>query len=275
VGAEHPVSKVAAIAIQNVVILCNLSVFLISVVLLFFREIKKILTALFDTEKVFLFFMTDELCSKKQLPVFLFITGTLVGVFYNLFQVTFGQPAKEGFMEDYTTLLYVFAGLVVFISAFRIKRHFFSSLERKTIFILLFLLLVLLVFLFGEEVSWGQNVFDFKSPGIFQEYNYQQEVNVHNFFNPLFKYLYPLAGMSMFVVLLFVWLFDKKDKPYLFYLFCPPQSLFFLFFFMAASTYHGHSEIFEEMVSIFSLLYSIRLYYCLRYPVAKTQVKLD
>jgi len=275
VGANHPASKAVSVAIQNVVILFNLSVFLISGIFLFFKEIIKLLNELFDMQKAFRFFMTDELCSKKQLPIFLFITGTLVGVFYNLFQLTFGQPAKEGFMEDYTTLLYVVAGIITFISAFFINRTFFSSREKKTILILLFLLIALLIFLFGEEVSWGQNVLDFKSPGIFQEYNYQQEVNVHNFFNPLFKYVYPLAGMSFYVVLILVWLFDKKNKPYLFYLFSPPQSLFFLIFFMAASTYHGHSEIFEEMVSVFSLLYSIRLYFCLRYPVSKTTANLD
>jgi cell division protein FtsW (lipid II flippase) len=226
-------------------------------------------------EKAFRFFMTDELCSVKQLPVFLFISGTLIGVFYNVFQLTFGAPAKEGFMEDYTTLLYVAAGIVLFISAFRIKRHFFSPRETRTILILLLLFIILLVFLFGEEVSWGQNVLDYNSPVVIQEYNYQHEVNVHNFFNPLFKYLYPAAGMSLFVVLLLTWLFDKGDKSHLFYLFCPSRSLFFFVFFMAASTYQGHSEIFEEMVSVFSLLYSIRLFFCLRYPLAKTPVNLD
>jgi len=274
-GASHPVSKVGSIAIQNVVILINLSILLISLVFLFFKEIKRLLSEFIDTEKAFRFFMTDEQCSKKQLPVFLFLIASALGVFFNLFQLTFGEPAKEGFMEDNTTLLYVVAGIVLFIAAFLIKRDFFSKRERNTILILLFLLIVMLVFLFGEEVSWGQRVLGIKSVGVFQEYNYQKELNLHNFFNPLFKYAYPLAGMSFFVVLLFMWLFDKKDKPQLFYIFCPSRSLFFLAFFMAASTYHGHSEIFEEMVSVFSLLYSIRVFFCLRYPAAKTQLKLD
>ena len=268
-GPEHPISKVGSLAIQNATILINLSIVLISLVLLFYVEVKAILNMLIDTKKVFQFFMTDELCTKKQIPVILFVISIMVGIFYNVFQLTFGQPAKEGFMEDYTTLLYVFACFILLAAVFTLKRSFFIKRDRYKIIFLLFLLMAILTFLFGEEVSWGQRVIGYESFGVFEKYNYQDEVNLHNFFNPLFKYLYPIAGMTLFVILFFNWLFDKKDKPHLFYLFVPHQSLFFLVFFMAASTYHGHSEIFEEMVSILSLLYSIRLFFCLTYPKSR------
>ena len=273
-GPERPVSKAGGLAIQNASILINLSIVLTSLILLFLVELKAILERLIDTEKVFQFFMTDELCSKRQLPVILFVISAMVGIFYNVFQLTFGQPAKEGFMEDYATLLYVFACFVLLASVFTLKRSFFPLRVRYKIIFSLFVLMAVLTFLFGEEVSWGQRVIGYESFGVFEKYNYQDEVNLHNFFNPLFKYLYPLAGMSLFVGLLFNWLFDKKDKPHLFYLFVPHQSLFFLVFFMAASTYNGHSEIFEEMVSVLSLLYSIRVFFCLTYPIARVPEKL-
>jgi len=269
------VSEDDGTAINNAVILINLAVLLISLVLLFYKEIKRLLSKIIDTDKAFQFFMTDDQCSKKQVPVFLFLVGLVIGIFYNLFQLTFGEPAREGFLEDYSSLMYVVAGLFVFISLFQVKKTFFSSLERYTILLFLLIIGIGLVVLFGEEVSWGQRVLGIKSVGVFQEYNYQKELNVHNFFNPLFKYAYPMAGMGFFIVLLFVWLFDKKDKPHVFYLICPAPSMFFLVFFMAASTYQGHSEVFEEMLSAFSLLYSIRLFFCLRYPAAKTYMKLD
>lgn len=38
------------------------------------------------------------------------------------------------------------------------------------------------VFVAAEEISWGQRLFAFKPPNIFLEKNFQQELNVHNFF---------------------------------------------------------------------------------------------
>ncbi|MEI6143276.1 MAG: hypothetical protein WCP85_28625 [Mariniphaga sp.] len=274
-GPERPVSKAGGLAIQNASILINLSIFLISLVLLFLAELKAILNKLIDTQKAFQFFMTDELCSKKQLPVILFVMGSIVGIFYNVFQLTFGQPAKEGFMEDYATMLYVFACFALLASVFTLKRSFFTLPDRYKIIVFLFVLMAVLTVIFGEEVSWGQRVIGYESFGVFEKYNYQEEVNFHNFFNPLFKYLYPIAGIGLFGVLLSIWLFDKKDKSHLFYLLVPHQSLFVLVFFMAASTYNGHSEIFEELVSVFSFLYAVRLFFCLTYPIAMTPVKLE
>ena len=112
-GPERPVSKAGNLAIQNATILINLSIFLISLVLLFFIELKVVLNKLIDTKKVFHFFMTDDLCSKKRVPVTLFVIAVMVGIFYNVFLLTFGQPAKEGFMEDYATMLYVLACFVL------------------------------------------------------------------------------------------------------------------------------------------------------------------
>ena len=274
-GPERPVSKAGNLAIQNATILINLSIVFISLGLLFLKELNWIINQLINTEKAFQFFMTDELCNKRHVPVILFVIGSIVGIFYNVFQLTFGQPAKEGFMEDYATMLYVFACFVLLASVFSLKRSFFPLRDRYKIILFLFVLMAVLTVIFGEEISWGQRVIGYESFGVFEKYNYQEEVNFHNFFNPLFKYLYPIAGIGLFGVLLSIWLFDKKDKSHLFYLLVPHQSLFVLVFFMAASTYNGHSEIFEEMVSVFSFLYAIRLFFCLTYPIAKTPVKLE
>lgn len=34
----------------------------------------------------------------------------------------------------------------------------------------------------GEEISWGQRLFDFETPEFFKEHNIQKETNLHNFF---------------------------------------------------------------------------------------------
>jgi hypothetical protein len=38
----------------------------------------------------------------------------------------------------------------------------------------------LLLFLFGEEVSWGQQIFNYNTPEFFLDNNYQNETTVHN-----------------------------------------------------------------------------------------------
>jgi len=39
---------------------------------------------------------------------------------------------------------------------------------------------VFLLFVAGEEISWGQRILQFSTPNFFQEYNAQQEFNLHN-----------------------------------------------------------------------------------------------
>lgn len=60
------------------------------------------------------------------------------------------------------------------------------------------LFLALLFFaMCGEEISWGQRIFEFSTPEALKEINVQQEVNLHNMFGYLFDHL--------FILLFFVW----------------------------------------------------------------------
>ena len=62
-----------------------------------------------------------------------------------------------------------------------IKRFFLLRKQKKKLF-LTFLLLTALVFVFGagEEISWGQRLFNLQSSKFFVEHNTQQEINFHN-----------------------------------------------------------------------------------------------
>ena len=131
--------------------------------------------------------------------------------------------------------------------------------------LILTIIAVIFIILFGEEISWGQRIFNLESFGIFSDYNYQKEINYHNFFNPLFKTIYPVFGLSLFIVLIFIWFFPK-NRSYLFLLLIPPPSFIYLVFIMAGASFRGHSEIFEELLAIFCLLYSVRILICLNSP---------
>jgi len=52
-----------------------------------------------------------------------------------------------------------------------------------------------------EEISWGQRIFDFASPGVFLQINHQQETNIHNFFNPYLLSLYVMFNFTVFLFL--------------------------------------------------------------------------
>ena len=48
----------------------------------------------------------------------------------------------------------------------------------------------------GEEISWGQRIFNIESPAVFAKYNAQSETNLHNFLHP------PLDGILAGLVIL-------------------------------------------------------------------------
>lgn len=82
---------------------------------------------------------------------------------------------EDGFVE-WTTAIVLFAGFVVAVHRFVIARQRFDWRGRAI------LLLVAAICLFGagEEISWGQRVFDIETPAAFAARNAQRELNLHN-----------------------------------------------------------------------------------------------
>ncbi|NQV03734.1 MAG: hypothetical protein HQ542_13880 [Bacteroidia bacterium] len=230
------------------------------------RKIPLFLNTYFQTNKVITLFLTDELCKIKRLSLYILVIGTTLGSLLLLYSLLVGVPSREGAMEKFSSLLFLFSAMILIISTTRINRRLCSSVARRRIIFLLIAISGIFLIIFGEEISWGQRVFAWDSAGIFEEYNFQDETNVHNFFNPLFKYIYPIVGMSSFIVLFFIWFFHKEKKTYLFNLIFPHPGLFFLVYVMACSSFYGPSEIYEQLLAIFVLLYSIRIFMCLIFP---------
>jgi hypothetical protein len=57
-------------------------------------------------------------------------------------------------------------------------------------------------FLFAmEEISWGQRIFNFDVPKFFVENNYQQEISLHNFFNPTLDLGYYIVNFVLIMLL--------------------------------------------------------------------------
>lgn len=229
-----------------------------------YRNLFQFTSRYIDWIKVKRFFLTDDICSKKQLPGFLIVVSIVLGLFMQSYLLLFYDPTPEGIIEVFSTSLLLVAGLILIISITQIKKNLVTPKLKKKIVFFLILCTGFSLFLFGEEISWGQVYFNWNSFGLFSEYNYQEETNSHNFFNPLFRFIYPIVGLSTFVVLFFVWFFPM-ERSYFLKLFIPPTSFFFIVFLMACSTFEGHSEIYEGLLAIFLLMYSVRVFACLRF----------
>jgi len=87
---------------------------------------------------------------------------------------------EDGFFETSTAIFFFLAAILFFYLYF--KDHEGNNLyifkTKKNIF----LLLLGLLFLFGagEEISWGQRIFNIETPQALKEINTQKELNIHN-----------------------------------------------------------------------------------------------
>ena len=97
----------------------------------------------------------------------------------------FNQTMKEDdFLEWATAVVSILATIFFFFaSAFGVRCAFFLG-----VFWLIFAM---------EEISWGQRIFAFENPQFVEKYNYQQELNFHNFLNPIIDYLYIIFFLTI------------------------------------------------------------------------------
>jgi hypothetical protein len=82
---------------------------------------------------------------------------------------------EDGFIEYGTSFL-------LFCSSFLLFKRFFNLFKSKNILWKIGIFLIAFVFLFGagEEISWGQRIFNVESSAYFLENNAQGETNLHN-----------------------------------------------------------------------------------------------
>lgn len=82
---------------------------------------------------------------------------------------------EDGIIENLTAILLLTMSILVLIRVVNLWKQKDSPWIVFNIFILLGLF-----FGFGEEISWGQRVFDITPSDFFAENNSQKETNIHN-----------------------------------------------------------------------------------------------
>jgi len=103
--------------------------------------------------------------------------------------------------------------LVSFVFSIFIARSFFKN-NYKLFCSLYIFLAVLFIFIAGEEISWGQRIFNFETPEQFSS-NLQNEFNIHNFNSSLFTFL----ALAFSFIGVFGWLVLPKRTNKLYNLF--------------------------------------------------------
>jgi len=84
---------------------------------------------------------------------------------------------EDGLLENLSALFFAAASVFFFIAAKKISSLYGGG--WKTIAMTVAWALLMFVF-FGEEISWGQRIFDFSTPEKLSEINLQNEFNIHN-----------------------------------------------------------------------------------------------
>lgn len=98
---------------------------------------------------------------------------------------------EDGIAENLQVIVYI----ITLVLAVRMVHTYWQAQERL-IALLYVVLCCGLVFLTGEEISWGQRIFGWSTTGVFAEINEQQETNLHNIegVQELFKWVQMLVG---------------------------------------------------------------------------------
>ena len=109
---------------------------------------------------------------------------------------------EDGFAE---TMQVVFYTLALVFCMFVVNKLWQSG--RRTIAALYVLVALGLVFMLGEELSWGQRIWGWDTPETMRELNKQEETNLHNIYGvgSTFKWLQLVVGAYGTLLPLMVW----------------------------------------------------------------------
>lgn len=105
---------------------------------------------------------------------------------------------EDNFVENAEVVVYFVCSLFAFTIAI-------NFIKTKYRFCGLFYIILCIMFIFicGEEVSWGQRIFNIEIPVYFEEHNVQKELTLHNLDilrNPIYV-LYVLVGFLFFAII--------------------------------------------------------------------------
>jgi len=143
---------------------------------------------------------------------------------------------EDGPIEYLSALFMMLSGIGFFVIA--IKNHFISSrlFNRKKVFLLLWCI-IMIVFA-GEEISWGQRIFNFSTPESMIDINKQGEFNIHNLgFIGKFRYRFLTLFILSVGVLFPILTYSKKIKKLIQRIYFPVSPIAYIVIFIGSFLY--------------------------------------
>ena len=146
------------------------------------------LQTMFTTGTQTLNLSTKNISTKNISTKFLLSYVTGLACFLPYFFLVFVDPNlavelgnEDGLIENLGAGFFALASLTLFftyIQSAKTENKFFNVTTKRNIW---YLLLCIFLFLcFGEEISWGQRIFNWQTPDLWVNNNVQQETNIHN-----------------------------------------------------------------------------------------------
>jgi hypothetical protein len=158
---------------------------------------------------------------------------------------------EDGLFETVTAILLLLASIQFYLAGKYATRH----LPERQIIFTLFLFSFFTMILMMEEISWGQRIFSWENPEIIKRFNYQQETNLHNIFNPIIAEVERIFSLFISLALLITILYRTRiTSPNIRGLF-PSDKYFYISILFAISGMMS-AELFEEVFAVFLIFYS-------------------
>jgi len=194
-------------------------------------------------------------------------------VFFNL-RALF---VEDGIFESLTAIAFFSSSFFILksILLLRKKSTIWNKNEYKIIFIALVSIGIIFLFIALEEISWGQRIFGLETPSRLSQLNLQNELNIHNIFTPVFREVYFSIGVLILLIMIIAPLIDRILCSSFYHHVFPHPDLIVLAYFIAFTSFIGAGELFEEMASLFSLIYSIRVFKLFRFTSDKLLVSVN
>ena len=118
--------------------------------------------------------------------------------------LTFQALCREDYwVESLTAVWFLLAGLVLLVTAL-VER----GILQRCVYILGG---TAMLFVAGEEISWGQRIFGFATPDFLMRLNEQKEFTVHNIANKSFDFIY-LNSVMILCMVTSAAFFCRKDR---------------------------------------------------------------
>ncbi len=206
--------------------------------------------------------LTDKKTLQKRWGVFLF-AGSLLFLFSGI--MVYFWPAdvfkilsrEDGIFENLQFVLYAVSSLLFGIAAYQTRR------KDRLAFLLCAGAALMFFFVTGEEISWGQRIFNIQTPELALQYNAQKETTLHNIKGiQSYQYIY---YMLFAFVLSTSWLLEKRlikkfkqiknllPKKYLIFYFLPILIFYTYTNFLGGS--HSEWQEFGELMLALGILF--------------------